>query len=263
MIVAAGDGMLSSGTGTGITYIHHSVIARFTANGSLDTSFASGGMGTNVVGTTSGAVVVKVQPNDGKIVVGGNFQNGSGPASFYITRFHTDGAFDTSFGSSGTAMASLGTNAVLADIVTLPGGKILAAGTTNIGTDDVFLMRFNSDGTPDVSFGFNGTVISDDSGHGAETAAGIAVQTDGRIVVAATFHPLWGVIRAPDFALFRYNANGVTDAAIGNGSGMVRTDFRYDDYVSSVLIQPDGKIVLIGSIFNGSDFDIGLVRYWP
>ncbi len=264
MIVVAG-----SGTMDGITY--GSIVARFTTTGALDTSFNTTGVRTDTIGTTSWAKVVKVQANDGKIVVGGNYQDGSGPKSFYLSRFAADGTPDALF-SSGTITASPGTNAVLADIAILSNGKILVAGTTNIGTDDIFLMQYNADGTLDTTFGGYGTnppgtVITDDGNNGVETAAGLAVQQDGKIVVAASFNPTSGAPQTKDFALFRYNADGTEDATFGNGYGMTHTDFGYnlDDIATGVQIQQDGKIVEVGcaSSSNGLTWDFGLARFWP
>jgi uncharacterized delta-60 repeat protein len=129
----------------------------------------------------------------------------------------------------------------------------------------VFLMRYNADGTLDTLFGSTGTVITDDMIQGRETAAGLAVQTDGKIVVSATFQPSGGGILTNDFALFRYNADGSLDTTFGNGFGMVTTDLgsAYDDYAYDVQIQQDGNIVVVGTASNGSKYDLGLARYWP
>ncbi len=259
MIVVAGEG-----TNDASTFV--SIVARFTTTGALDTSFnTTGVIITDTIGTTSRAKVVKVQPDDGKIVVGGDYQDGSGPQSFYLSRFAMDGTPDVLF-SSGTITASPGTNAVLADIAFLSGGKILVAGTTNIGSDDIFLMRYNADGTLDTTFGTNGIVITDDGNNGVETATGLAVQQDGKIVVAATFNPTTGPTQTKDFALFRYNADGTEDSTFGNGYGMVlHTDFgyNYDDIAGEVQIQQDGKLVEVGCAWNGLNCDIGLARFWP
>ncbi len=262
-IVVAGDG-----TNDASTYV--SIVARFTTTGALDMSFNATGVITDMTHTTSRAVAVKVQP-DGMIVVGGNYQDGIGPQSFYLSRFKADGTPDDLF-NSGTITASPGTNPLLADIEILSGGKILVAGTTTnaVTNADVFLMRFNADGTLDATFGTNGIVFIDDGYNGMETAAGLSVQQDGKIVVAATFNPITGSTQTKDFALFRYNADGTADTAFGNVYSMVHTDFgfNYDDIASGVQIQQDGKIVVAGSVCNtypcnGYSYYLGLARFWP
>jgi uncharacterized delta-60 repeat protein len=213
---------------------------------------------------TSFAVVVKIQPTDGMIVVGGNYQDDSGPASFYLKRYDSYGTPDLSFNyGSGMVTASPDTDPVLADIVILPDGKILVAGTTNASTNaDIFLMRYNANGSLDTTFGSAGLVIMN---YGIEEAEGLAVQTDGKIVVSAKFHPSTGAILTTDFALLRYDSEGVLDTTFGNGYGMVFTDIGDGnvDVAYDVQVQQDGKIVVIGSTWNGSDYDIGLTRYWP
>jgi uncharacterized delta-60 repeat protein len=258
-IIVAGDGI---NTGS-LNYV--SIIARFNGDGTLDASFIGGGSRTDTIGTTSRAWVVKIQPDDGKIVVGGNYQDGSGPLSFYLARYDSNGASDFSF-NSGMVTASPGTDPVLADIAILPNRKIIVVGTTNGSINaDVFLMRFNSDGTLDTTFGSAGTVLTDDLIHGREVAASLAVQTDGKIVVSATFQPSIGAILTKDFALLRYDAEGVLDTTFGNGYGMVTTDLGSgnDDIAYDVQIQQDGKIVVVGIASIGSNYDIGLARYWP
>jgi uncharacterized delta-60 repeat protein len=259
-IIVAGDG-LNSGSSN---YV--SIIARFNADGTPDTSFADGGKRImDTIGTASQALVVKVQ-SDGMIVVGGEFRDGSGPASFYLARYDSNGAPDISF-NSGIVTASPGADPGLADIAILPNGKIIVAGTTNSNTNaDLFLMRYNADGTLDTTFGSTGTVITNDVMNGRETASGLAVQTDGKIVVSATFQPSTGTILTIDFAVFRYDADGALDTTFGgNGYGMVTTDFgiNNDDFAYDVQIQQDGKIVIVGKISNGSNYDLGLARYWP
>jgi uncharacterized delta-60 repeat protein len=109
------------------------------------------------------------------------------------------------------------------------------------------------------SFGNNGVVYSDDVNHGDESAAGLAIQPDGKLLIAGDYAPTTGSSRNPDFSLYRYNADGSPDASFGSGSGMVLTDFGSYDYPSGLLIQQDGKIVVFGSPIYGCLF----ARYWP
>ncbi len=255
-IVVAGTG-INSGSRQSF------IVARFTKEGSLDATFNLSGKIVSTASITASAAVVKIQ-SDGNIVVGGTITDASGLQSIYVTRYASDGSPDASF-NSGMVTRSTGTNSILRDLEILPGGKILVAGTTNNSTYDIFLMQFNADGTVDSAFGSNGMVITDDLNQGVESASGLAVQSDGKIVVSATFHPSVGPILTDDFALFRYLANGTLDTSFGNGHGMVTTDLGsgLDDEASGVLIQQDGKIVVVGYSSNGPNYDIGLARYWP
>ena len=116
-------------------------------------------------------------------------------------------------------------------------------------------MRYLPDGTPDPGFGSGGIITTDVlAGHGAQANA-VAVQPDGKIVVA-------GLAPAPpridsDFALARYNADGTPDTSFGT-DGIVTTDLgtRADD-ARALAIQPDGRIVVAGIAGD----DIALARY--
>src|SRR5262249_33067534 len=123
-----------------------------------------------------------------------------------------------------------------------------------------------SAGSLDATFGTNGKVTTDftrvipASGftvHGVDTAQGVAVDNDGRIVVAGTT----SVDGSIDFALARYDTNGNLDASFGNG-GLVRTDFfGGQDFATGVVIQADGKIVVGGYANVGGSDEVALVRY--
>lgn len=136
------------------------------------------------------------------------------------------------------------------DLAVQPDRKIIAVGTVSPGTfHDFFgVVRYNADGRLDISFGTVGEVVTD-FGPFEDVAEAVAVQPDGKIVVAGTtYGPLnpFGD-RDSDFALARYNADGSLDTSFGTG-GKVTTDvFGSPDIAADMLIQPDGKIVLVGS----------------
>jgi uncharacterized delta-60 repeat protein len=137
------------------------------------------------------------------------------------------------------------------DLAVQPDGKIVAVGTASPGTfHDFFgVARYNADGRLDISFGTVGEVVTD-FGPFEDVAEAVAVQPDGKIVVAGTTFgedPPTGIDRPSDFALARYNADGSLDTSFGTG-GKVTTDvFGSRDLAGDMLIQPDGKIVVVGS----------------
>ncbi len=112
-------------------------------------------------------------------------------------------------------------------------------------------------GTLDPSFGGDGKVTTD-LGGGDDRAFSVAIQPDGKIVVAGDSYN--GQDR--DFALARYNIDGPFDNSFG-GDGIVTTDFGgISESANSVAIQPDGKIVVGGISQSGTDYDFGLARYF-
>ena len=168
------------------------------------------------------------------------------------------GSLDTAFGGGGVATTSLigGVEAVV-----LQGdGKIISVGTCN---HHFCLTRHNIDGTPDLTFGVLGQVTTNISA-GFDEAHAVALQTDGKIVVAGgcDLNPYF----ASDFCLVRYNTNGSLDTTFGpGGTGIVTTDFALGidpfenlDTVHGVVVQPDGKIVAAGEC---ADYNVGIWRF--
>jgi uncharacterized delta-60 repeat protein len=130
-------------------------------------------------------------------------------------------------------------------------GKIVAAGRAG---SDFVLARYNPDGTPDAGFGGAGNVTTDFGGVLFDAAFGVALQSNGKIVVAGgAFSP-----PAADFALARYNTDGSLDPTFGSG-GKVATDLGGFDVAFGVALQTDGKIVAAGQ--GGSSSDFAVARY--
>ncbi len=124
------------------------------------------------------------------------------------------------------------------------------------------VVRYNPNGSLDTSFGDGGIVTT--IFPAGSYAFDVALQSDGKIIAAGTFFVDFnpGDISDTDFALARYNPDGTPDATFGNG-GTVTTDFvGFEDDAFSVLIQPDGKIVAVGSANDPATFyDFAAARY--
>ncbi|MCP4305541.1 MAG: hypothetical protein GY788_11810, partial [bacterium] len=136
-------------------------------------------------------------------------------------------------------------------------GKILMAGHSNNGSDtDFALTRYNADGTLDTSFGGDG-ILTTALGAGNDNAYSVTLQDDGKILVSGRSHNGSN----HDFALARYNADGTLDTSF-SGDGMVTTTIGAGlDQGESVVVQPDGKILVAGRSTNGGNKDFTLVRY--
>jgi len=224
-------------------------LTRYNTDGSLDTAFGTGGIVTTAIGTSSSSANSVVIQSDGKIVAAGSTND------FALVRYNTDGSLDTSFGTGGIVTTDIGTDSDVArSIVLQSDGKIVAAGYSFNGSNDDFaLVRYNTDGSLDTAFGTGG-IVTTDVGAGYDDAYSVAIQSDGKIIVAGSSRN-----GAKDsFALVRYNTDGSLDTAFGTG-GIVTTDIGADyDYVSGVAIQSDGKILAAGTASNA---DFALVRY--
>ncbi len=170
----------------------------------------------------------------------------------------TSGTLDETFGTGGKVTTSFGTNHDEIDCLAIQqDGKILAAGSSYIGSYyDFALARYNTDGTLDASFGTSGKVTTP-IGTQSDNAYGIALQTDGKIVVAGSATTSFN----SDFALVRYNTNGTLDTSFGTGGKVTTPIGSAADTANAVALQADGKLVVAGYSNNGTYNDFALVRY--
>jgi uncharacterized delta-60 repeat protein len=180
-------------------------------------------------------------------------------------------ALDTAFGGSGGALSTFGTDATFTSVVTLPDGKVLAAGTVNNGArkHDFLVARYNANGTLDTSFGGGtGRVFTDFSGR--DDFAAQLVQVGGGKFVVVGRSSIGDVQTQPgfastDFAIARYNANGTLDASFSNGAGRRTINFfgKYDAATSAAVLS-DGRLLVVGTVDGNPDTfsfrDFGIVR---
>ncbi len=209
--------------------------------GRLDPTIGAGA-GYLLSSVGSGANAVAVQSN-GQIVIAG-YTNSTGSknilSDFLVARYNADGSLDNSFGSGGYTAMNFNPKASAnqAEAVAIQSdGKILAAGYAYInGSDSFALARYNTNGTLDTTFGNKGGVLTATGG----MAFSMAVQTDGKIVLS-------GDNGAGYAALARYNANGTLDTTFGKGGELITKIYTNNAATNnSLLIQPDGKIVITG-----------------
>jgi uncharacterized delta-60 repeat protein len=182
-------------------------LARFKPNGELDETFGNGGRAfTNFNNLDDGATCVVLQP-DGKILAGGNthqpFGTNSDKLHFGLARYEANGNLDFSFEGDGKVITGFFGSAAIGGIVLQPDGRIVAAGSAfanPAGGRDFVLVRYNSDGAVDNSFGNLGTVITDFGGE--DFADAVVLQPDNKIVVAGEYFNFSD--GRGDFALARY-----------------------------------------------------------
>jgi len=226
--------------------------------GMLDTTFAGTGAKRMRFGFGDDvAHAVTVQP-DGKVLVAGsstdNFINGYGQSRISVVRYGTNGLLDLSFGTDGKvitpALTETNASSVAYAIQVQRDGKIVVAGSVFEGTNDwALLVRYNADGSLDNSFGQGGFVRNFFS-QGAQGRA-LLIQPDGKIVLGGFAHHDFG----SDYALARYDTNGVIDATFGSTGSIVD---GVGISVNGLAIQADGKIIAVGWAGN---YDWGVFRY--
>ncbi len=236
-------------------------LARYQANGSLDSSFGSGGIATSNFGNTNDiyeAQAVTLQA-DGKIVVAGS----SGLRGIFAARFLANGSVDTSFGTQGQMRIYV---ALVAYAVILQSdGKILFGG----GAAPSYpcpacskVVRLLSNGTLDSGFG-NGGVATVSFTDGTDLSiTGLALQADGKIVASArriSYDPVNDP--APGVGVARFLTNGTLDSSFGTGGRVLTNLGSAQDQAGGLVLQADGKIVLAGSSAINGTPQFALARY--
>jgi uncharacterized delta-60 repeat protein len=221
--------------------------------GSLNSNFGAGGVAQNTVQAKFTAVDSVLDSRNRIVVVG--TQAGSG---FVLVRFNTDGSIDSTFGVNGIEQIMIGPDDRASAITIDPSGKFLIAGTSQ---GNFTVLRCNADGSPDMSFGDNGHVMTDlaplfGAPGSRDVSKEIAVRGDGKIYVVGTTDAR----DAGDFAIVRYNANGTLDTSFGSG-GAAAIDFGQSlDSAHTIAIQHDGNIVVAGSATVNGVVQIAVVR---
>jgi uncharacterized delta-60 repeat protein len=229
-------------------------LARYNGDGSPDLSFGGEGRVTTSIGPGDDVAYALALPGS-KLVAAGSSWNGSNN-DFALVRYTASGTPDSSFGSDGVVMTPIGSGDDVAyAVVVQKDGKIVAAGSSWSGSSNDFaLVRYNSDGSLDTTFGVGG-IVTTPVGFGG-VARALALQSDGKLLAAGAASN--GV--DDDFALVRYTTGGTPDAVFGTG-GKVTTPVGLGGDAAFALVLQNGKPIAAGSSWNGSNNDFALVRY--
>jgi uncharacterized delta-60 repeat protein len=237
-------------------------VARYLTTGALDTTFDGDGLVTVFFIPPPGGFdivtqvqTVLLQPDGRLVLVGYFFTNAPTSTFFALARLNADGSLDASFGTGGKVITAVPDAQAVAGLLQ-PDGRIVVVGST-FGNSSVILARYNVDASLDTTFGTSGLILLPMAQ--PFEARDIALQQDGKILVA-------GRVTAPsgswDFGLLRLLSNGSLDPSF-DGDGIVSTDFGGYEAAYSVIVLPDGRLVLAGSrstvMFGVTDF--ALARY--
>jgi uncharacterized delta-60 repeat protein len=254
---------IAIGMSAGVVYAQQGQLdVSFGSSGKLVIPFDLGGTGLD------GAYAIAVQP-DGKIVAVGGAQGPNGDSDFAAVRFGPDGTLDPTFGSGGKTTVWFdieSPNEEYATAVAIhPDGAIYLAGpVAGFGGDPEFgVARLDSSGSLDIGFGVGGKAIRqfDLGGNFDDWPHDIAVLADGKTLVVGEVD---GSVGNVDFGVARFTATGTFDLTFGSaGNRVIFFDQggSNDDNGWTIAVQPDGKIILAGTVDVGvGTTDIGVVR---
>ena len=232
-------------------------LVRYNSNGSLDNTFGTNGKVITDFGSGNDEGKSVIIQSDGKIVVAGGSFNGT-DWDIALARYNGDGSLDNTFDSDGKVTTPIGNYDDYAQSIALQSdGKFVVAGYSIIGTNyDFAVVRYKNDGSLDTDFGSGGKVTTS-FGNNGDVGYSMVIQSDDKIVVAG-----YSTVGSnANFALARYNANGGLDTTFSSNGKVTTPIGNISDKAYSMAIQSDGKIVLGGMSYNGSDDDFALVRY--
>ncbi len=235
-------------------------IARYNADGALDTTFGGDGKVTTVItGSFDIAVDLKIQA-DGKIVCIARNRASGENEDFAVLRYNASGTLDTTFDNDGIVTTTFPSVSDIATSLAIqPDGKIIAAGYIYLGGNDYdfAIARYNSNGSLDTSFDDDGKVLTNVLGS-FDTLNDIALQPDGKIVAAGYSSNGFGYA----FALVRYDASGALDLTFSDDGKIAMAVGGGNNAAKSLVIQPDGKILAAGySTGTSGNNDFTLARF--
>jgi uncharacterized delta-60 repeat protein len=254
-IVVAGDAPVANNPNDFGDFL----LARFQANGLLDTTFGTNGaVVQDMTARTDLARNLVVQPNGALVVSGDPF--GSDPARrTSVARYDADGHLDATFATGGKLI--IGGAYVGEGLAMQADGRLVLVGTVavlNVQNDFTHfaVLRLNADGTFDDSFGDSGMATTSITGL-TDVAHAVVVQADGKIVVAGE-----GNLINSNFAVARYDRNGDLDTSFAIDGKLVVDFAGLEDRAENVGLQSDGKIIA-GGLATARAADYGVIRVHP
>ena len=232
-------------------------VLRYNGDGTLDSAFGTDGIVVYDGGKGNDCGRLVTIHADGKIILTGYSNNGE-DYDILTMRYNSDGTLDTSFGTNGIAIYNNSNRNDYGRAIAIQAdGKIVVtARSTGDSTSMAMILRYKGDGTLDNTFGTNG-VVTYEGGHGNDGFRGVAIQADGKIVVSGYTKIATGF----DVLTARYNSDGALDSTFGTNGVATYDGGHGDDGARGVAIQSNGKIVVSGGDYNGTDLDVLVLRY--
>jgi uncharacterized delta-60 repeat protein len=235
------------------------IVMRFLTDGTPDSTFHEDGLVQTNMGIGAGvANALLIQP-DKKIVLAGQvFNEATFRWQIGVARYNEDGSTDDTWGEDGIVFTGKDQADFTIKAVTIDADQHILVGG-HFGTapsNTVFAVaRYHDDGQPDDTFGDEGLLLNS---YGAENSQinTILTQPDGQILIAG------GSLQGSRefFAVARLHPDGNLDDSFGNG-GITRPVMGNNDGINSIVLQKDGKLVVVGEAFNGQKFEMALARF--
>ena len=249
-------------------------VVRYRRSGAVDPSFGAHGIVLTAPANGPAAAKAVAAQDDGRLVVAGDTSVTERQSVFALVRYTRSGKLDATFGHGGAMLTAFAgpprpgkfALASAEDLALQRDGRIVAVGGTSNIVDRMQLAvaRYTTTGALDSSFGQGGKVVAPLNRAPLGGVGAVALQRDGKIVVAGTTLIRVGSLSESRFALERFTRRGALDVRFGSGGKVVAPPIGYWDEAPDVAIQKDGKIVVVGKVALAKRHtQLGLVRYLP
>ncbi len=235
------------------------MLIRLNADGSPDTQYGELGKVTEKPDRRYKGLMAASISNEGNtyLLRRYDFRN---QFDFGVTGYGADGKLLDNFGNNGNFNGSIrrfDDNGM--DICLQPDGRILVTGQSHSGPSDVaiaarhnpvdvYLARFNADGSPDNDFAGNGKIVTD-RGSARHTPKRVCITSEGRILVAGSVS---NSRKQSDVFVYAFNTNGHPDTLFA-ARGVMRLRYSSSDQGADMIVSPDGKFYVAGSLTRGND----------
>ena len=257
-VVVTPDGKIVAAGFTSGGVNARSAMVRYGPGGGLDPSF--GGDGWVSFDLSSSDEQFEAISWDGTNYVLAGYAEANLTPAFSVASVTSTGKLNRDFSKNGFTTTNVTSGSDLGfDMVQQPDGKIVVAGrVSNNGRDDWGVVRYLPGGGIDRTWGTDGKVVTS-FGKSFDVAYGVALQTNGKIVVAGRVHR---TNTGANFCVVRYNTDGSVNMTFGT-KGKAITDFAAgDDGARDVVIrESNGKILLVGDAMKNGVRRMALARY--
>ena len=257
LYIAAHTNVSNSGTLT------QALAGLLTSAGALNTAFSSDGLAVQALGSTKNDLTRAIaSDSSNRALLAGSVYNGSN-YDFFVARFTSVGALDTTFGTSGKTLVDVSSDDYLQQMVLQSDGSILLLGYTGSSPRSLTIAKLKSDGSLDASFGSSGKVSYSmnysDTISETKRIADMVVDTSGRIYIGG-YHSISDTSK---MSIMRFTSAGVLDTSFGNSGISSAPSGTTVGQVQALAIQSSGKVIAGGNIGANSDRHFTLSRFSP
>ncbi len=213
---------------------------------------------TGLAGYAEAHKIVQDPLSNSYYVVGFASPGYPAPYRMTATKFNADGTLDTTYGTNGVATITAFTSAEAYDAALDSFGNLVLVGVvSDTSPASIAIVSLQPNGALDTGFSDDGVVLAQPTAS-ANIGDSVLIQPDGKIIVTG-----YSDSARQDFVLMRFNSDGTPDTGFGFGGTLI-TDIgaqNQSDLPSSAALMADGRILVVGRTWDGSEWDTAIARY--